>query len=49
MNKRDQQALLLVTGFGLLVGGHRLINVEFGKLGIPHVVGGLAVAAALRT
>jgi hypothetical protein len=49
MSKRQQQALLLAGGFGLLIGGHRLINAEFGNLGVPHVVGSLAIAVALRT
>ena len=48
MSRREQQVLLLLVGAGLIVGGHRLMNAELGKLGLPHAVGAAAVALAFR-
>jgi hypothetical protein len=49
MSKKDQQAALAVVGLGLIAGGHKLLNAELGKLGIPHVIGGVLMAIAFRT
>ena len=48
MSRRDQQFLLAAVGLGLLAGGHRLFDAEFGKLGLPHALGAGLVAFALR-
>jgi hypothetical protein len=49
MNKKDKRAILAIAGLGLIIGGHKLLNAELGKLGVPHAVGAALVAAALRT
>jgi hypothetical protein len=49
MNQREQKILLLGVGLGLVVFGHRLMEAELGQLGLPHVVGGLLVTAALQS
>ena len=49
MSKKDQQAMLAAVGLGLLIGGHKLLNAELGKLGVPYVVGGTLVAIAFST
>ena len=49
MNKQEQRALLAVVGFVLVVGGHKLIDAELGKLGVPHAVGVALVSLALRS
>lgn len=46
---RDDRLVLAAIGVGLIVGGHKLLNAELGKLGAPHVVGSLLVAVALRS
>jgi hypothetical protein len=46
---RDERWLLAVCGVALIVGGHKLLNAELGKLGAPHVVGAVLVALALHT
>jgi len=48
MNERDRRFLLLALGIGLIIGGHRLTDAEFGKLGIPHAAGAAVIALALR-
>ena len=48
MGRREKQILLVVVGAGLIVGGHRLMEAEFGKLGVPHAVGAAVIALALR-
>jgi hypothetical protein len=48
MTERDKQVLLLAAGIGLVAFGHRMMDAELGKLGLPHVVGGLLLTAALR-
>lgn len=48
MSKEDRLAVATI-GLGLIVGGHKLLNAELGKLGAPHAVGALLVAVALRS
>lgn len=48
MSKRDQQALLVLVGVGLIAGGHKLVNDEIGKLELPHIVGATLISLALR-
>jgi hypothetical protein len=48
MSKRDQQVLLMLVGAGLIAGGHKLVDAELGKLGLPHVVGVALVTLAMR-
>jgi hypothetical protein len=45
----DDRIALGALGLGLIVGGHKLLNAELGKLGAPHAVGAVLVAIALRT
>lgn len=46
---RDERKLLAVLGFGLMAGGHKLMDEELGKLGVPHAVGAALVALAFRS
>ncbi len=48
MADRDKQLLLVLAGTGLIFGGHKLMNAELGKLGVPHAIGGVLLAIALR-
>jgi hypothetical protein len=48
METEDGRIVLAVAGLALLAGGHKLLNAELGKLGVPHAVGALLVALALR-
>ena len=48
MNSRDERLLLAAGGLLLIAYGHRLVDAELGKLGAPHALGALLVAAALR-
>jgi hypothetical protein len=45
----DERVLLAVAGFALMVGGHKLLNAELGKLGAPHAVGALLVTLAAKS
>jgi hypothetical protein len=49
MTGKDERALLALVGFGLIVGGHKLLDAELGELGMPHAVGAALVGLALRT
>lgn len=49
MSSKDQRVLLALSGLALIIGGHRLLDAELGKLGVPHGVGAILVALALRT
>ncbi len=49
MGKQDEQLLLAGLGLALLIGGHKLLNTELGRLGAPHVLGAVLLAAALKT
>ena len=48
MSKQEQRALMTILGLGLIAGGHKLVNAEIGKLGLPHAVGAALVSLALR-
>jgi hypothetical protein len=48
MNGKEKRVLLVITGVGLVAGGHKLMNAELGKLGAPHVVGAVLLALALK-
>lgn len=45
----DERKLLVVAGAGLIAGGHKPMDTELGKLGVPHAVGAALVALALRS
>lgn len=49
MTRRERDLLLLATGLGLLVIGHRIVDTEVTRLGWPHAAGALLVASAMRT
>lgn len=50
MSPKDQRVLLALSGLALMIGGHRLLDAELGRLGVvPHGVGAILVALALRT
>jgi hypothetical protein len=49
VNKQDQRGLLAVLGVALIIGGHKLIDAELGKLGVPHAAGVALVSLALRS
>jgi hypothetical protein len=49
MSDKDQRLLLALTGLGLIAGGHKLLESELGELGVPHVVGAILVAIAIRS
>ena len=48
MSKREQQVLLMLVGAGLIAVGHKLLDSELGRLGLPNVVGAALVTLALR-
>jgi hypothetical protein len=48
MSKREQQIALALGGAVLIAIGHRVMEAELGKLGAPHIVGAVMLAAALR-
>jgi hypothetical protein len=48
METEDRRIVLAVAGLALLAGGHKLLDAELGKLGVPHAVGAVLVALALR-
>jgi hypothetical protein len=48
MSKRDERILMALVGAGLMVYGHKIMDAELGELGVPHAVGGLLVALAIR-
>jgi hypothetical protein len=48
VSENDNRLLLAVAGLGLIAAGHKLMDAELGKLGLPHAAGGLLVALALR-
>jgi hypothetical protein len=48
MGDKDKRLLFVIAGFGLVAGGHRLMNAELGRLGAPHVVGAVLLALALK-
>lgn len=45
----DDRVALAAIGFGLIAGGHKLLNAELGKLGAPHAIGATLVAIAIRS
>jgi hypothetical protein len=47
VSDKDKRLLLIALGAGLIVGGHRLMDAELGKLGAPHLVGAILLTIAL--
>lgn len=48
MSGKDKRVLLAIAGVGLVAGGHKLMNAELGKLGVPHAMGAILLALALN-
>jgi hypothetical protein len=48
MGSNDKRLALIALGAALIVTGHKLMDAELGKLGVPQALGAVLVAAAMR-